>query len=66
VTAMEFWTWAGGRRFALTVCAGIVHTGLLIFGILSEANYVALTMSTVAVYISANTAQKWKEATSAR
>lgn len=56
---------AGGRRFLLTVGAGIVHTLLLCFGILTEPNYVTLTIATVATYIAANTTQKVKESKSA-
>lgn len=54
----NFWHWVGGRRFFLTVGAGIVHTALLWFGKLSGEQFVMLTMSTVAVYIGANTAGK--------
>jgi len=50
----------GGRRFLLTVGAGIVYTGLLIFGKLDITGYVTLQVATVAVYIGANTVQKVK------
>lgn len=50
----------GGRRFLLTVGAGLVNTALLIMGCVSEQTYLTLTLSTVAVYISANTVQKMK------
>jgi hypothetical protein len=53
-----FWHWVGGRRFALTVGAGFVHTLLLWFGKISGEQFVMLTSLTVAVYIGANTAGK--------
>ncbi len=43
----------GGRRFLLTVGAGIVNTGLLIAKQISESGYLELTGATVAVYIAA-------------
>lgn len=49
---------AGGRRFLLTVGAGIVDTLLLVFGFLSEASYVQLTLGTVAVFIAGTSWQK--------
>lgn len=61
MTAEEFWKWAGGRRFALTVGAGIVHTLCLICGVMSEATYQVLTLSTVGAYIAANTTGKIME-----
>jgi len=54
---VNFTAW-GGRRFLLTVGAGIVYTGLLIFGKLDGAAYVTLQVATVGFYISANTVQK--------
>ncbi len=65
MTPETFWHWVGGRRFALTVGAGIVHTGLLLLDKLSGEQFVMLTMGTVAVYIGANTTQKWKESSNA-
>lgn len=53
----------GGRRFALTVGAGVVYTALLIFGQLDQTAFVTLQVATVAVYIGANTAQKIKATT---
>ena len=53
----------GGRRFVLTVGAGIVYTGLLVFGKLDATAYVTLQVATVAVYIGANTVQKVKART---
>jgi hypothetical protein len=51
----------GGRRFVLTVGAGLVHTILLWFGKITGDQFVLLTTSTVAVYIGASTYQKSKE-----
>lgn len=69
MTPSELQSWIGafgGRRFLLTVGAGIVHTLLLVCGILSEPSYVQLTLATVGIYISASTVQKWKEANGAK
>lgn len=64
--ALQTWmSAAGGRRFLMTAGAGIVHTGLLIWKYISEQTYLTLTISTIAVYIGANTAQKIKEIKSA-
>jgi hypothetical protein len=52
----------GGRRFLLTVGCGIVDTILLCAGILPSAEYVTLTLATVAVYVGAGTYQKHSEA----
>jgi hypothetical protein len=52
----------GGRRFILTVGAGLIDTLLLWFGKLSESGFVTLTLATVATYIGANTTQKIKGA----
>lgn len=43
----------GGNRFLMTVGAGVVTTGLLLCGCLSEASYVELTKWTVCVFIGA-------------
>jgi len=50
----------GGRRFLLTLGAGLVDTMLLVGGYIGEGSYVQLTVATVAVYIAANTHQKVK------
>jgi hypothetical protein len=60
MTPERFWFIVGGRRFVLTVGAGLVHTLLLWAGKLSGEQFVMLTASTVAVYIGANTYQKSK------
>lgn len=63
---MQAWMAAGGgRRFLMTVGAGIVHTALLVFKYINEQTYLTLTISTIAVYIGANTTQKIKEIKSA-
>ena len=54
---MNFTAW-GGRRFLLTVGAGIVYTVLRLIDKLDITGYVTLQVATVAVYIGANTAQK--------
>lgn len=51
----------GGRRFLLTVGSGIVCTLLLMEGYLSESIFRDLIIATVAVYISANTFQKYSD-----
>lgn len=56
---------AGGRRFLMTVGAGLVDTALLIGGYISEQTYLTLTLATVAVYIGAGTYQKVQETKSA-
>lgn len=48
----------GGRRFMLTVGAGIVDTILLWFEKIDQATYSNLTLWTVAAYIAAGTVQK--------
>lgn len=51
----------GGRRFLLTVGAGIVNTLLLAHGLLPAAVYETLTMMTVGFYIAGNGAQRFFE-----
>lgn len=55
----------GGRRFTMTIGAGLVHTGLLVAGYVSEQTYLTLTLATVGAYLTANTMQKIKEVKSA-
>jgi hypothetical protein len=55
---------AGGRRFVMTIGAGLVHTALLVTGYVTEQTYLTLTLATVATYIGASTYQKVKEAKS--
>lgn len=47
----------GGRRFVLTMGAGVVHTGLRIADLISQEIYRDLTIATVGVYIGASTTQ---------
>jgi hypothetical protein len=49
---------AGGRRFLMTVGAGIVNSFLVMHGDISMEIYRDLTLGTVAAYIVANTWQK--------
>lgn len=51
---------AGGRRFLMTVGAGVVNTGLFVCKCLSESGYINLTMATVGSYLAANTIEGWK------
>ena len=58
---IEKWMLAiGGRRFIMTMGAGMVHGVMLVLGYMNEQTYMTLTISTVAVYIGANTTQKIK------
>lgn len=50
----------GGRRFLLSVGAGIVNSILFAFGCMTEGGYVTLTLATVGAYIAAGTTEKWK------
>lgn len=65
MTAEKFWYWVGGRRFLLTVGAGIVHTGLLVLGFIDQSTFKELTIATTAVYIAGSTYQKVKGQASA-
>lgn len=63
MTPTELTEWReayGGRRFLLTLGAGIVDTLLLWFGKLDATSYVTLTMGTVGVYIGAAVYEKVK------
>ena len=53
----DFIVAAGGRRFLMTVGAGLVDTGLLIGHFMSAEIYRDLTLATVGAYIAAGTAQ---------
>lgn len=66
MTADVFWHWVGGRRFLLTVGSGLVNTLLLWFEKIDRITFRDLIVSTVGVYIAANTVQKWKESPSAK
>lgn len=54
----------GGRRFLMTVGAGVVTALLQWFGKLDAAGstYAMVVIGTVGAYITGNTAQKWREA----
>jgi hypothetical protein len=56
---------SGGRRFLMTMGAGITATILQWFGKLDPAgnSYVLIVIGTVAAYITGNTAQKIKAPT---
>ena len=52
----------GGRRFLITLGCGVATTALQWFGKIDAAGgtYAAVTIATVAAYITGNTAQKIK------
>lgn len=50
----------GGRRFLLTLGAGVVNTLLRIWNYIDISSYVTLTIATVGAYIAAGTYQKVK------
>lgn len=52
---------SGGRRFCMTIGAGLISTGLLISGYLTEGGYVTLQLATVGAYIASNVVQKYNE-----
>lgn len=58
----------GGRRFALTVGAGLVTSALQYLGKLDPAGttYAAVVIGTVGAYIVGNTTQKWRESGSGK
>ena len=51
----------GGRRFLLTLGAGVVDTLLLVGGYLDQATYATLTLATVGAYIGSSTFQQITE-----
>ena len=57
VVAAHMSAW-GGRRFLLTVGAGLVNSLLVWYAKIGPGEYVALTTLTVGAYIGANTFQK--------
>lgn len=55
------WLYAlGGRRFFMTMGAGIVNTILFAWGVLSENGYITLSGMTIGAYVAANTFESWK------
>ncbi len=52
---------SGGRRFCMTIGAGLISTALLINGYLTESAYVTLQLATVGAYIAGNVVQKYNE-----
>ena len=54
---------AGGRRFLVTVGAGVMTSFLQYLGKLDPAGstYALVIIGTVGAYITGNTAQKWRE-----
>lgn len=52
---------AGGRRFVMTMGAGIVNTALFAVGIMTEGGYITLTLATVGAYLTANGVQRYQE-----
>jgi hypothetical protein len=64
VTAERTRAWLagiGGRRFLLTLGAGIVSTLLVWYGKIGEQSWVTVVIATVAAYIGGNVAGKRKE-----
>jgi hypothetical protein len=55
----------GGRRFIMTIGAGIFDTALVVGHFISEQTYLTLTLATVAVFIGAKTYEQVKELRSA-
>lgn len=51
-------TGCGGRRFLMTVGAGVVDSLLLIGHFIDQGTYATLTLATVGVYIGASTMQQ--------
>lgn len=57
----QFITDIGGKRFVMTMGAGIVNTLLLIFKHITPTDYVTLTLGIVGVFVAANTTQNVME-----
>ena len=53
---------AGGRRFLITVGAGLVNSVLVTHGFITSADFVEVTKWTVSVFIAGNTIQNVKDA----
>lgn len=52
---------AGGRRFLMTIGAGVVNSFLVMHGIITSADFVEVTKWTISVFIAGNTIQKVKD-----
>lgn len=50
---------SGGRRFCMTIGAGLFSTALLVGGYIQEGAYVTLQLGTVGAYIAGNVIQKY-------
>jgi len=53
-------TGLGGRRFTITIGAGLVSTLLFVCHILSESGFITLVLGTVGAYITGNTVEAVK------
>lgn len=56
----------GGRRFLLSVGAGVVNSLLFAFGCMTEGGYITLTLATVGTYIGANVTERIKAMTTGK
>jgi len=52
---------SGGRRFCMTIGAGLISTALLVNAYITESAYVTLQLATVGVYIAGNVVQKYTD-----
>ena len=52
---------SGGRRFCMTIGAGLISTALLLTDNIGESSYVTLQLGTVGAYIASNVVQKYNE-----
>lgn len=52
----------GGRRFLMTMCAGVTSTILFILHQLTQGNFMILQEGTILMYLAANNQQKTVEA----
>lgn len=59
-TIKEYREALGGRRFIMTMGAGVVNTGLFAAGIMDQATYQLLTMATVGAYLAQSVTERIK------
>lgn len=52
---------SGGRRFCMTIGAGLISTALLVQGYITESGYITLQLATVGAYIAGNVVQKYTD-----